>query len=72
MHKKKLFDPKEYKGPDDELFEDPIYIMKNGNVTGITVEEMKKMYYRRMNITPKYYDDLLGEYVTSRWYIERR
>ena len=62
---KKLFDPKEYKGPDDELFEDPIYIMKNGNVTGITVEEMKKMYYRRMNITPKYYNDLLGEYVDS-------
>ena len=62
---KKLYDPNLYRGPDDKIFEDPIYIMDNGNVTGITVEEMKKEFYRRMNITPKYYDELLGQYIDT-------
>ena len=62
---KKLYDPNIYKSPDDKIFEDPIYIMDNGNVTGITVEELKKEWYRRMNITPKYYDELLDEYVDT-------
>ena len=62
---KNLYDPNVYKSPDDKIFEDPIYIMDNGNVTGITVEELKKIWYRRMNITPKYYDDLLGDYTDA-------
>jgi hypothetical protein len=62
---KNLYDPNIYKSPDDKIFEDPIYIMDNGNVTGITVEELKKIWYRRMNITPKYYDDLLGDYTDA-------
>jgi hypothetical protein len=60
---KKFYDPNVYKSPDDPIFKDPIYILDNGNVTGITVEELKKEYYRRMNITPKYYDDLLEQYI---------
>ena len=62
---KKLYDPNVYRSPDDRIFEDPIYIMDNGNVTGITVEELKKEWYRRMNITPKYYDELLDEYIDA-------
>jgi phage shock protein C len=47
---------------DDELFEDPIYIMKNGNVTGITVEEMKKMLkrYGRLSTTAIPYNAFRG------------
>ena len=56
---KKYYDPNVYKSPEDKIFEDPIYILDNGNVTGISVEELKKEYYRRMNITPKYYDEIL-------------
>ena len=62
---KKMYDPNVYKSPEDKIFEDPIYILDNGNVTGISVEELKKEYYRRMNITPKYYDEILEQYIDS-------
>ena len=62
---KNMYDPNVYKGPDDKIFEDPIYILDNGNVTGITVEQLKEEYHRKMNITPKFYDELLEQYIDS-------
>ena len=62
---KKYYDPNVYKSPDDKIFEDPVYIEDNGKVTGLSIEDLKKEYYRRMNITPKYYDDILEQYVDS-------
>ena len=59
---KDMYDPNVYKGPDDEIFADPIYIMENGNVTDITLEERIKQYFRIHNITPKYYDESLNEF----------
>ena len=59
---KDMYDPNIYISPDDELFADPIYIMPNGNVTDLTIEERIKMYNRIHNITPKYYDELLYDF----------
>jgi hypothetical protein len=59
---KDMYDPKVYKGPDDEIFADPIYIMSNGNVTDITIEERIKLYNRVHNITPKYFDETLDSF----------
>ena len=59
---KSMYDPNVYKGPDDEIFADPIYIMPNGNVTDSTIEERIKLYYRVHNITPKYYDELYTDF----------
>ena len=62
---KEMYDPNVYKGPDDEIFADPIYIMKNGNVTDITIEERIKMYNRIHNITPMYFDETLKSFNDS-------
>ena len=59
---KPMYDPNIYISPDDDLFADPIYIMPNGNVTDLTIEERIKMYNRIHNITPKYYDELLNDF----------
>ena len=53
---KDLFDPNNYKSPDDPIFADPIYIEKNGQVSNDTVEERIKKYHRLYNITGNYYD----------------
>ena len=62
---KPMYDPNVYKGPDDEIFADPIYIMKNGNVTDSTIEERIKLYNRIHNITPMYFDETLGAFNES-------
>ena len=59
---KEMYDPNVYKGPDDDIFADPIYIMPNGNVTDSTIEERIKLYNRIYNITPKYFDELLNDF----------
>ena len=47
---KAMYDPNVYKGPDDPIFADPIYIMDNGNVTDSTIEERIKLYNRVYNV----------------------
>ena len=59
---KAMYDPNVYKGPDDPIFADPIYIMDNGNVTDSTIEERIKLYNRVYNITPRYYDEMLEDF----------
>ena len=59
---KAMYDPNVYKGPDDPIFADPIYIMDNGNVTDSTIEERIKLYNRMYNITPRYYDEMLEDF----------
>ena len=59
---KAMYDPNVYKGPDDPIFADPIYIMDNGNVTDSTIEERIKLYNRVYNITPKYFDEILEDF----------
>ena len=53
---KHLFDPQNYKSPDDPIFADPIYIEMNGEVSNDTVEERIEKYHRLYNITGNYFD----------------
>ena len=53
---KSLYDPRNYKAPDDPIFSDPIYINKSGYVSDDTVEQRIKKYHRKYNISCKYYD----------------
>ena len=59
-YQKDLYDPKKYKGPDDPIFKDPIYINDSGYVSDDTVEQRIEKYNRRYNISPRYYDDEAG------------
>ena len=53
---KLLYDPRNYKAPDDPIFSDPIYINKSGYVSDDTVEERIKRYHREYNFSCRYYD----------------
>ena len=55
---KLFYDPNIYKGPDDPIFSDPIYIEENGVVSDDTIEQRIAKYSRKYNITPMYYDEL--------------
>ena len=50
-----LFDPNNYKSPNDPFFKDPIYIEKNGFISDDTIEERIKLYNRFYNFSCKYY-----------------
>ena len=52
---KDLFDPKNYKSPDDPIFRDPIYIYPNGYISDDTVQERIVKYYRHYNFSGLYY-----------------
>ena len=51
-----LYDPRNYKAPDDPIFSDPIYINKSGFVSDDTVEQRIKKYHRVYNFSCRYYD----------------
>ena len=51
-----LFDPRNYKAPDDPIFSDPIYINKSGYVSDDTVEQRIELYHRKYNFSCRYYD----------------
>ena len=51
-----LYDPRNYKAPDDPIFSDPIYINKSGYVSDDTVEQRIKKYHRVYNFSCRYYD----------------
>ena len=59
---KDLYDPNNYKSPDDPIFSDPIYIENNGHVSNDTVEQRIEKYNRLYNITPQYFDDSKDEF----------
>ena len=50
-----LFDPNNYKLPNDPIFKDPIYINKSGAVLNDTVEQRIEKYSRDYNLTGIYY-----------------
>ena len=62
---KSLFDPRNYKSPEDPIFSDPIYINASGFVSDDTVEERIKMYHRRYNFSCRYYDIENMEFVDN-------
>ena len=51
-----LYDPRNYKAPDDPIFSDPIYINESGFVSDDTVEQRIKTYHREYNFSCRYYD----------------
>ena len=51
-----LYDPRNYKAPDDPIFSDPIYINESGYVSDDTVEQRIKRYHREYNFSCRYYD----------------
>ena len=53
---KSLFDPRNYKSPEDPIFSDPIYINASGYVSDDTVEQRINQYHRRYNFSCRYYD----------------
>ena len=57
-YQKLFYDPNIYKGPDDPIFSDPIYIEETGVVSDDTIEQRIAKYSRKYNITPMYYDEL--------------
>jgi len=59
---KLLYDPNIYKGPDDPIFSDPIYINESGFVSNDTIEQRIEKYSRRYNLSPNYYDEYNGEF----------
>ena len=50
-----LFDPENYKLPNDPVFKDPIFINSSGAVLNDTVDQRIQKYYRYYNITGIYY-----------------
>ena len=50
-----LFDPSNYKLPNDPIFRDPIYINKSGAVLNDTVEQRIAKYSRSYNLSGIYY-----------------
>ena len=62
---KDLYDPNNYKSPDDPIFSDPIYIEENGHVSNDTVEQRIEKYNRLYNITPQYYDESKNEFSSN-------
>ena len=53
---RELYDPRNYKAPDDPIFSDPIFINKSGYVSNDTVEQRIKKYHREYNFSCRYYD----------------
>jgi hypothetical protein len=51
-----LYDPINYKSPDDSIFSDPIYINDNGFISNDTVEDRITKYNRLYNISCTFYD----------------
>ena len=56
MEQKSLFDPRNYKSPNDAIFSDPIYINQSGYVSDDTVQQRIQKYHRRYNFSCRYYD----------------
>ena len=59
---KSFYDPNIYKGPDDPIFSDPIYIEENGMVSDDTIEQRIEKYSRKYNISPRYFEDLYEDF----------
>ena len=59
---KLLYDPNIYKGPDDPIFSDPIYINESGFVSNDTIEQRIEKYSRRYNISPRYFDEYYKDF----------
>ena len=53
---KHLYDPLNYHGEDDLIFNDPIFIYDNGFISNDTIEMRIDKYHRRHNITCNYYN----------------
>ena len=51
-----LYDPNNYKSPDDPIFSDPIYINSSGKVENDTIDERIEKYNRLYNFSCRYYD----------------
>lgn len=51
-----LYNPNNYKSPDDPIFSSPIYINSTGFISDDTVEDRIKLYHRKFNFTCQYYD----------------
>ena len=51
-----LYDPNNYKSPDDPIFSDPIYINASGYISNDTIEERISIYKRLYNFSCTYYD----------------
>ena len=62
---KDMYDPLVYKGADDPLFKDPIYIEPNGHVTNSTIEDRIEKFNRHYNISPQYFDTDLKDFNDS-------
>ena len=52
---KSLYDPVNYKGSYNEVFNDPIYINKSGYVSDDTISDRIEKYHRLMNLSCQYY-----------------
>ena len=50
-----LFEPSNYKLPDDPIFRDPIFVNDSGAVLNDTVEQRIEQYYRHYNLSGIYY-----------------
>ena len=59
---KLLYDPDIYKGPDDPIFSDPIYINESGFVSDDTIEQRIEKYSRRYNLSPQYFDEYYNDF----------
>ena len=60
-----LYDPRNYKGSNNEIFNDPIYINKSGYVSNDTVEDRIEKYHRQMNFSCQYYLEKNGNWNES-------
>ena len=57
-----LYDPNNYKTPDDPIFSDPIHIDKKGVISNDTIEDRIEKYNRLYNFSCTFYDEDLGEF----------
>ena len=62
---KSLFDPANYKLPNDPIFKDPIYIADNGYISEDTVQDRIDKYYRHYNFSGLYYIKSSNSFSTS-------
>lgn len=60
-----LYDPNNYKSPDDPIFSDPIYINASGYISNDTIEERINIYKRLYNFSCNYYDTDLKKFNES-------
>ena len=52
-----LYEPSNYKGDNNEVYNDPYYINASGYITRDTQEERIKIYHRQFNISCRYFQD---------------